>query len=112
MATHDAFTDRLSDYLDDEDLGDRERREIAVHLEGCAECRATLRELRAVTARAAALADTPPDADLWAGVRQRIDVPPAAAASAFRRLTPRRRFSFTLPQLVAASLALMVLSGG
>ena len=29
MATHDAFTDCLSDYLDDEDLGDSERREIA-----------------------------------------------------------------------------------
>lgn len=112
MATHDAFTDRLSDYLDDEDLGDSERREIAAHLEGCAECRATLRELRAVTARAAALADTPPDVDLWAGVRERIDVPPTAAVSPFRRLTPQRRFSFTLPQLVAASLALMVLSGG
>ena len=96
MATHDAFTDRLSDYLDDEDLGDGERRDRRAP-RGCAECRATLRELRAVTARAAALADTPPDVDLWAGVRERIDVPPAAAVSPFRRLTPQRRFSFTLP---------------
>ncbi|HEX2457142.1 MAG TPA: zf-HC2 domain-containing protein [Vicinamibacterales bacterium] len=112
MATHDAFTDRLSDYLDDEDLGDAERREIASHLETCAECRATLLELRAVKQQAAALTDTAPDADLWAGVQQRLDLPPAPPVLPFRKLTPQRRFSFTLPQLVAASLALMVLSGG
>ena len=76
MASHDAFTDRLSDYLDDEDLGERERLEIAAHVEGCAECRATLRELRAVTARAAGLVDTPPDTDSVAG-----------SAPANRRLT-------------------------
>ena len=112
MATHDAFTDRLSDYLDDEDLGEAERREIASHLGSCTDCRATLGELREVARRASALTDTAPDADLWAGVRQRLDVPPPASVFPFRKLTPRRRFSFTLPQLVAARLALMVASGG
>jgi hypothetical protein len=112
MATHDAFTDRLSDYLDGEDLNDADRREIASHLETCAECRDTLGELRQVTRHAAALTDTAPAMDLWAGVRQRIDAPPAMQIFPFRRLKPQRRFSFTLPQLVAASLALMVLSGG
>src|SRR5262249_9787682 len=112
MGIHDAFTDRLSEYLDDEDLGEAERREIASHLRNCADCRATLGELREVARRANALTDTAPDVDLWAGVRQRLDVPPAAPVFPFRKLTPQRRFSFTLPQLVAASLALMVASGG
>src|SRR5262245_45702156 len=98
MATHDAFTDRLSDYLDDEDPGEAERREIASHLRSCAECRSTLGELREVARRASALTDSAPDADLWAGVRQRLDVPPPTSVFPFRKLTAQRRFSFTLPQ--------------
>ena len=35
---HDAFTDRLSDYIDDE-VGDEERRQIDAHLLTCADCR-------------------------------------------------------------------------
>jgi hypothetical protein len=53
------------------------------------------------------LSDTPPVSDLWPGVAARIDPRPA------RRTTlATRRFAFTLPQLVAASLALIVASGG
>jgi tetratricopeptide (TPR) repeat protein len=54
------------------------------------------------------LADSTPTADLWAGVAVRLE---PSMVVPFAR--PRhRRFSFTLPQLVAAGLALMVLSGG
>ena len=48
-----------------------------------------------------------PASDLWPGVSARIDPRPARRAT----LTTRR-FAFTLPQLVAASLALIVASGG
>lgn len=104
----DAFTDRLSDYLDAEDLDAGDRAAIEQHLAGCAACRRTLEELRAVAIRARNLSDTPPATDLWPGVATRL-APDRLLP--FRPAAPRR-FSFTLPQLVAASLALMVLSGG
>jgi hypothetical protein len=47
-------------------------------------------------------------------VAARLDAPHAGRRLAFLRrvAAPRRRFSFTLTQLAAASLTLMVLSGG
>lgn len=113
MSTSDTFTDRLSDYLDDE-VGAAERASIEAHLAGCADCRATLDSLRAVMARAARLEDSAPEVDLWPGVAARIQPAArrAARVSPFRRALSAQRFTFTLPQLAAASLALMVLSGG
>jgi tetratricopeptide (TPR) repeat protein len=109
MATEDLFTDRLSDYLDGEELSATERAAIEAHLATCGACRTTLAELEAIAARAASLTDAAPAADLWAGVAARLT--PTSTVLPFAR--PRhRRFSFTLPQLVAAGLALMVMSGG
>lgn len=110
----DQWTDRLSEYLDG-DLLTGERAALEQHLLGCAECRATLAELRRVVARAQALDDTPPASDLWPAIARRIgsgsgaDVPDVIELSA-RRV--RRRVSFTLPQLAAAGIALMLVSGG
>jgi hypothetical protein len=106
MTIHESWTDRLSDYLDDE-LPDDERAEVTAHLAECAECARTLEELKAVVATAAALPPAMPARDLWAGVSERIEVP-RAGATAFGM----RRFSFTLPELAAASLLLAALSGG
>jgi hypothetical protein len=107
--THDAFIDRLSDYLDDEDLSPSERAVIDAHLATCRECRATLAELREVAMRARSLPDAAPAANLWPGISERLT--PQASVVPFVK-TSSRRFSFTMPQLVAAGLALMVLSGG
>ena len=104
----DRYTDRLSDYIDDEDLDPRERAEIEAHLEACSGCRTVVGELRAVAARAASLPDTAPEANLWSGIADRIN---ASAVLPFRARA-RRHITFTIPQFVAASLALMVLSGG
>ena len=109
MATEDLFTDRLSDYLDGEELSATERAAIEAHLAACDACRTTLAELEEVAARASSLPDSGPVADLWAGVAERL-TPPTAVLQFPRPL--HRRFSFTLPQLVAAGIALMVLSGG
>jgi anti-sigma factor RsiW len=95
----DQWTDRLSEYLDDE-LDARERSELEAHLTGCGACRTILDELRAVVSRAQAVTDRGPETDLWPAVAQRI----AAMGG--------RRYSFSLPQLAAAGIALMVLSGG
>jgi anti-sigma factor RsiW len=111
MTTHDSYTDRLSDYLDEEDLPARERDAIAAHLEQCEPCRRTLDELRKVAAQAAALEDTPPMTELWPGVVARLEPRPRRGFTLFRRDTPSRRFSFTLPQLAAASVLIALASG-
>src|SRR5262249_10851293 len=103
--TPDPFAEQLSDYLDDE-LSAGERASVERHLAECAACRRTLGELREVVRRASALDDSAPDGDLWAGVAARLERPRFAASRV------RRVVSFTLPQLAAASLTLMVLSGG
>jgi hypothetical protein len=111
--TTDRFTDRLSEYADGE-LDDAERTAIEEHLAGCAACRTVLDELHAVVARASRLQDSAPARDLWAGIAAQI-APPADShppVSPFRRALSAQRFSLTLPQLAAAGLALMVLSGG
>ena len=106
------WTDRLSEYLDG-DLAEAERAALDSHLVGCEECRATLAELRRVVARAQGLDDAPPAADLWPGIARRIGAAsggvPVVDLGARRA---RRRVSFTLPQLAAAGIALMFVSGG
>ena len=104
------WTDRLSDYLDDE-LSGEEREQLEAALERNAELRQVLEELRAVRDRAASLPRNGPVSDLWPGIEARIrqhrdHVVPIAAAR------ERRRFSFTVPQLAAAAVALLVLGSG
>src|SRR5881296_4533989 len=96
----DQWTDRLSEYLDDE-LAPSERTALEAHLAGCDGCRTTLDELRRVVTNARALDDRPPAADLWPAVAARIGL---SARSKQRAVV--RRFSFTVPQLAAASVAL------
>jgi anti-sigma factor RsiW len=108
----DQWNDRLSEYVDDE-LTPAERAELEAHLATCRECAVTLDELREVVSRAGALLPRPPAADLWPGIEPRLER--SAAVTPFQPRTRRpasRRFSFTMPQLVAAGLALMVMSGG
>jgi hypothetical protein len=120
MTMHEEWTDRLSDYLDDELPAD-ERAAVEAHLRDCAGCAAVLNDLKRVVARAqaAANASRPPQADLWAGIADRIDVTGAAASAAPRgRVAPfepqpsRRRFALTLPQLAAAAVVVAAVSGG
>lgn len=124
----DRFRDRLSEYLDG-DLDPRDEALIEAHLVECATCRATLAELRAVVARATAMPPAEPKADLWSGVLARIEADatpvsgeaearPAAAIlpGGSTQADPRprgrrRRISFSVPQLAAASIALMLASG-
>lgn len=68
---HAEWTDRLSEYLDDE-LSPGERLAFDEHLRGCTTCRVTLEQLRAVTARAAALPVRDPGPYVWREIAQRI----------------------------------------
>ena len=106
----DNWTDRLSDYLDDE-LPAAERAALDAHLTSCRECSAALEELREVVERAGRLPVRPPAADLWPGIEPRLTgASPATPLQFQARRT--RTFNFSLPQLVAAGVALMVMSGG
>jgi tetratricopeptide (TPR) repeat protein len=123
----DAFTSRLSDYLDDE-LPDGERQSVDAHLRQCESCRVTLEELRAVVSAAGRLRDSAPADDLWPGIGSRIAGPasriasvsgwlPASAGRSREAISPFRRaiskrLTFTVPQVAAASLTLILLSGG
>jgi anti-sigma factor RsiW len=103
----DQWTSRLSEYLDDE-LDAAERPACETHLASCAECRAALADLRRVVARAEALSDEPPAADLWPGVEAAIG---RGAVVPFRKRLQVRIF-LTLPQAAAAGILLAALSAG
>ena len=103
---NDQWTDRLSEYLDDE-LDQPQRAALEAHLAGCEVCTQTLAELRRVVGRAQGLDDRPPATDLWPGIATRIGV--STDDLARRRV---RRISFTVPQLIAASILLVAASAG
>lgn len=106
----DIWTDRLSEYVDDE-LNPVERTAVEAHLAACRECSLAIDEMREVVARAGRLRGRPPATDLWPGIESRLGAAAAAGPLPFQRRA-LRRFTFTLPQLVAAGLALMLMSGG
>jgi hypothetical protein len=104
---NDLWTNRLSEYIDGE-LDNNERAKLEAHLATCGQCYATLAELRQVVTRAKSLQDTAPATDLWPNIHAQL-----RQGSETRRHAPgSRRFSFSVPQLLAACLALVLLSGG
>jgi anti-sigma factor RsiW len=116
----DRWTDRLSEFVDGS-LDAGEALALEAHLAECRGCAATLAALRAVTARAAALEPREPERDLWPAIAARLERRGARRpwfAAAWRGLAgalsalTERRLSFSLPQLAAASLALVLVSGG
>jgi anti-sigma factor RsiW len=107
----DQWTDRLSESLDDE-LPPDERAALEAHLRQCVACGAVLADLKRIVTRARGLDDRLPERDLWPGIAARIGAgsgeAPVVDLAAARA---RRRWSFSLPQLVAAAVALMAVSG-
>jgi hypothetical protein len=123
-AMTDPWTDRLSEYLDDA-LSPDERTLADAHVSTCDACRGALSDLTTIAARARTLPAIAPAADLWPGIAARVAVlAQDVAASAqdlprARRAVPVRRGLFagggitmSWPQLAAAGIALMLLSGG
>src|SRR2546430_13474406 len=104
---NDTWTDRLSEYIDGT-LGETERGALEAHLASCAGCATTLDELRRVVARARALDDRPPAADLWPAIAEQIGVSSGAhhVVSLAERRT--RRVTFTGLQLAAAAAVLLL----
>ncbi len=110
----DQWTDRLSEYLDGE-LLEGERVALEAHLQGCRECYTILNDLRGVVRRARTLEDRGPMRDLWPAIAGQIGATPPVSEEVVELASRRRggrRWSFSLPQLAAAGVALMALSGG
>lgn len=114
------WTRDLSDYLDGELSSERVAR-LESEIATSAVLRATLEDLRAIRERAGSLEDRAPASDLWPGIRARLEsearsARPDAEADGVLSLdatrgrdTGSRRFSFSMPQLAAASIALLLL---
>jgi anti-sigma factor RsiW len=113
-------TARLSDYLDGE-LSPAERDAVERHLAECEECTSTLEELRAVVSAAGRLPERPPARDLWPGIEARLTPRGEAAGHTAapadgdeaELVVPIRRYRrvvMTVPQLIAAAIALVLFS--
>lgn len=104
------YTTELSDYLDGE-LAAEERGELEAHLASCRECADALAQLRAVVSAAGELPDLPPERDLWPGIAARLSPRDTGRERdqliALRR---RRHVVMTVPQLIAAAIALILFS--
>jgi anti-sigma factor RsiW len=111
--THDQWTDRLSEYLDGE-LSDGDRIALEAHLQTCVECSSIVSDLRRVVRRARTLKPQAPPRDLWPAIARQIGATAAEAevVDLSSRRAARRRWTFSLPQLAAAGIALMAVSGG
>lgn len=109
----DPWTDRLSEYVDEE-LAPAERRELDAHLATCDECRTTLSDLRQVVNRARSITDATPSADLWPGIAARLTSEPRRAGL-LRQVVSRTgagwRVTLSIPQLAAAAVLLIAVSG-
>ncbi len=116
MSRH--VTDSLSDYLDEE-LELSRCEELEAHLGECADCAATLAELRRVVARARMLPQELPHGpagaseplpDLWPGIEAAITSRPRVTVVRGSGWN-ERRVTFTFTQLAAACLAIAIISG-
>jgi anti-sigma factor RsiW len=126
---HDAWIDRISDSLDGA-LTPADEAALRAHLLECDACRTIADELRAVVAAAHAAPREEPVTDLWPGIAAAIEpsaarTPGQADAASHRAgqagtgtpvtqlhtRRPARRFSFSAPQLAAAAVLIMALSG-
>jgi len=108
---------RLNDYLDGL-VTDEAANEIEAHLATCKECQESLAAIERLLSEMAELPDeATPSRDLWPDIRSRMDA--GAESEDDRVIPPRvgrpsgvRRFSFSMGQLLAASIALAFISGG
>src|SRR5882672_7451792 len=122
---HDPWIERLSEYVDEE-LSRSDREALEQHLLSCPECPSAVEDLTAVRERARNLPEAAVPAELWSRIESsiaagRLRSVPSQGPGPERDRESRSgrtggsswggRFSFSLPELVAASLAVAVLSG-
>ncbi|HYF40739.1 MAG TPA: zf-HC2 domain-containing protein [Gemmatimonadales bacterium] len=112
--TYDQWTNRLSEYLDGE-LDEGDRIALEAHLQTCQECSGIVSDLRRVVRRARTVKPYTPPRDLWPAIAAQIGATSPdknILDLSSRRTAVPRRWAFSLPQLAAAGIALMAISGG
>jgi anti-sigma factor RsiW len=111
----DIWMERLSEYLDGA-MDRSEREALEAHLTECPECSGAIAELRQVRARARELSEMPVPKEIWSRIERAIGgtTPVLREPGPVRitRLGGGGGFSFSLPQLLAACLAVAIVSGG
>ncbi|UCG88361.1 MAG: zf-HC2 domain-containing protein [Gemmatimonadota bacterium] len=107
----DKWTPQLSAYLDGE-LGVAERAELERHLESCDECRADLQQLRGVVDWAAGYEGRAPANDVWPQISAAIGDTPSGVVQLATRRRAASRLIFSVPQSLAAAVALAVVGAG
>ena len=107
--TGHATAERLSSYLDDQ-LDEREARQISSHLGGCASCRSQLEGLRRVIGDLRALEQSRPPEGLGLRLQQRLarEAPPAIGRGSFRHHLPRPLFQPAILASIGVIIALGV----
>ncbi len=108
---NDKWTAQLSAYLDGE-LSADERTDLERHLELCDECRTALQQLRGVVTWAADFEGREPANDVWPQIAAVIgDTPSGVVKLDARRRSPKH-FALSIPQSLAAAIALAVVGAG
>ena len=108
---NDNWTERLSAYLDGE-LSPDERAELERHLETCDECSVALQQLKGVVAWAADFEGREPANDVWPEISAAIGDAPSGVVNLDNRRRRSRRITFSIPQSLAAAIALAVVGAG
>jgi hypothetical protein len=110
----DHWTERLSAYVDGE-LDREERGALEVHLTSCEACATAVAQVRQVVGWAHGYEGKPPKVDVWdavaRGIREREGSREESRHPPKRSGERVRRFVFTVPQLLAAGIALALFSG-
>jgi hypothetical protein len=89
-------------------LSDTDRARFDAHANGCAACRALVRDLTQLRDEAAALPTLTPSRDLWSGIEARLETPVVALSEHRRGLAAR----WTTRQVAAAAAALVAVTAG
>ncbi|MEO8293980.1 MAG: zf-HC2 domain-containing protein [Gemmatimonadota bacterium] len=108
---HERFNEQLSAYLDGE-LPEADRASLEGHLLSCAGCSQALAELRRVVAWAPGFQGTAPKNDLWSSIEPLLARRTSRGQQKARERWSGRQVTIRLPHLLAAGIALILLSAG
>jgi hypothetical protein len=105
----------ISEFIDGALSADREA-SLKRHLQGCAECRAVLKDLQAIAGEAKGLEKLLPPDRVWLKIRAGLrDKRAAAGGRSLRPAAHRPAFSFSSPRFrlaFASSLGLLIIAAG
>lgn len=107
----DEWTDKLSAYLDAE-LSREDRSGLEQHIETCEDCRTALRQLRGVVDWVSEYQGREPERDAWPGISAAISEMKRGVIDLDSRRRSRRRVELSIPQALAAVMALAVVGAG